>query len=142
MIPPEAGKSSTHVKSFKHEVRTPLNHMLGYSALLLDIAEDAHDLTAAREAEKINRYARDLVRSAELILQQIDSVFDNLSNSNLCSELTRDIEVFTRHLATDSTLQRRSIYENDLKRIQTAAFRLQGLLERTSFDAAQIDSNI
>src|ERR1051326_9245699 len=50
-----------NLRSLKHELRTPVNHILGYSELLLESAQDAGDETLMTQARGIHSNGRKLV---------------------------------------------------------------------------------
>src|SRR5215208_5155714 len=56
---------ATHVadlfRSLRHELRTPINHIIGYSELLLDEAEDLDHAAIVSDLVKIHRAGTDLL---------------------------------------------------------------------------------
>ena len=76
----QAGNSNdTDINEFgarvKHELRTHLNHIIGYSEILIEEAEESEKMTFAKEVEKIHLSSRHLLSHMDDILDfsQIES---------------------------------------------------------------------
>ena len=112
----------------KHELRTPINHIVGYSALLLEAAQDRGDTPLSQRAAEIQAVGSELNRVIERGLQ--------------CSEQTLRLEDIGAIRDTIVPLIRRvadltalpptpAVNDEglaDVRRIATAVERLQAML--------------
>ena len=69
---PVAHKSRSHVASLRHRLLTPLNHIVGYSEMLLEDAPQSGYSSAGQHLKRIRETARELTRliQTELVPRQ------------------------------------------------------------------------
>src|ERR1700760_2058627 len=61
-----------NTRSFKHELRTPINHIIGYGALLLDAGDETSDELLSSRAAKIHAIGIELSKAIEKTLLYSD----------------------------------------------------------------------
>lgn len=122
----------------RHELRTPVNAIIGYSELLLEIAEESGDLGSVADLQKINSAGRRL----------LDLIADVLAPSRIESEADMRIEDFeaeARHglrtpinsiigyadmLLEEAEARDREDSVPDLLKIRSAGERLMALIDQ------------
>ncbi|HET6934246.1 MAG TPA: histidine kinase dimerization/phospho-acceptor domain-containing protein [Candidatus Angelobacter sp.] len=112
-------------RKFKHELRTPVNHILGYSELLQETAEDAGDASTVTLARKIQSSGQTLARLME------KSLASNGSNGDQklqIGALRTSVLPLAQEILTISASSEQSSYADDLNRVHSAAERLIALL--------------
>ncbi|MBC8165422.1 MAG: hypothetical protein H7Y20_06075 [Bryobacteraceae bacterium] len=70
--------SSEEIRQFKHELRTPINHVLGYSELLLETAQDEGDAALLEQAAAIRDLGRSLAALIDRHLTEINGNTDTV----------------------------------------------------------------
>lgn len=75
----------------RHELRTPINAIIGYSEMLLDDAHEEGDAVAAADLERIVRCGRD-------ILAQVERILDA---ERVSDEQHRDLESYAEQIRID-----------------------------------------
>jgi CheY-like chemotaxis protein/class 3 adenylate cyclase len=75
----------------RHELRTPVNAMIGYSEMLLEDAEEAGDSEAAADLRRICTCSREILRQLETIL----------STERISTEQGRDLESYGMQIRAD-----------------------------------------
>ena len=117
------------VRNLKHELRTPVNHIVGYSALLLEAAQDAGNDALARQALEIQSIGGELHVIVESILLhaqrtlRVEDVADILyALGSLKARVEENLSQNAASTTDESCLK-------DLQRIRGAIQRLQSLLE-------------
>jgi len=117
-----------NLRSLKHELRTPVNHILGYSELLLESAQDAGDDTLMTQARGIHSNGRKLV---ELIDHNLAS--DEHMETARMGELWAGFHVILDQIMKASTPNSTShwlgSYTGDLEKIRRAATQLTEFLQ-------------
>lgn len=115
-------------RHLKHELRTPINHIIGYSALLVEAAQDNGDTAFAAQATDIQSIADELRRTVEKVLV---GSRDSLDQANIWGMRESVIPLIARiSMKLQPTAGSYGIesYEEDLHRIRGATERLQTLL--------------
>lgn len=124
-----AATSVDEVRNLKHELRTPVNHIVGYSALLLESAQDAGNDALTRRAHEIQSIGGELHMVVEGILihsqrtlrvENIAAILDALAPLNARVE---------ENLSQNAASTMDEPFLKDLQRIRGAIHRLQSLLE-------------
>jgi signal transduction histidine kinase len=114
-------------RTLKHELRTPINHIVGYSELLVDCADDVGRRGAATQARIIHARATALARLMESKLLTLVDGADQAYLSDLRdSILPRVEEIAAEALSSPAPLD--SSYTRDLARLRSAADTLAILL--------------
>ena len=133
----------------RHELKTPINGILGYSEMLLEDVDDEDRETMAPDLERIRKGGEQLLKlidttlDPEKIEQAVDIDLEAYSREirvklrNPISAVIGYSELLIEHAEEND----RSVYLDDLNRIRNAAFRLlelsQDLVEvATAHDAA------
>ena len=117
-----------NARSLKHDLRTPVNHILGYVSLIAETADDTGDESFSRQIEEIRILAneinkeieRALLASTSIGLQDIEAMRNSVSP--LITRLMNGLDVTSTPRMDDSSLA-------DFARIRSAAGRLQALLQ-------------
>lgn len=127
------GKREQLLATLRHDLRTPMNHIIGYSEMLIeDATELGHDYLI-RDLEKIHH-------AGERLLALIDDLFapHKLENSlqNGLLEARHEMRTFVNHIIGFSEMLQEEAdassaadFITDLGKIQTAAKRLLGLVD-------------
>ncbi len=127
--------------TLRHELRTPMNHIIGYSEMLIeDATELGHDYLL-RDLEKIHHIGQRL-------LALINDLFapHKLENSlrNGLPEARLEMRTFVNHIIGFSEMLQEEAdpssaadFITDLGKIQTAAKRLLDLIDGTTMESSQ-----
>jgi len=111
------------LRKFKHDLRTPVNHILGYSELLLEAASDAGDGRLADFAKCIHDNGKKLATLMEKNLPSSAAPSDMLSDA-----FRADIRAIAKQilgiLTDGSGMAGMNLYADDLGRIRDAANQL------------------
>ena len=114
------------LRNLKHDLRTPLNHILGYSELLLEAATDACDDRVLSKAENLQHAAQSLARAIEKALASSERSDEEKELARLRVGLRPRVEELLE-LAKPSETGLNS-YNEDLMKISQAAERLLDLV--------------
>ncbi len=116
-------------RKLKHELRTPVNHILGYSELLMESAADAGDGNIKSLAQQIQNNGQTLARVMEkgLIFTGIEEDDDEQLKALRTSLLPLVQQILAVSVPASDT-PGLIVYEDDLKKIHTAADRLIALI--------------
>ena len=117
-----------HLRKLKHELRTPVNHILGYSELLLETASDAADGTMTSLAKNIHASGQTIARLMEKSLLSSSNGIDEAQISALRNSLRPVVEQILQVSIPDSTSLAESPYADELGRIHRAANQLMLLI--------------
>jgi signal transduction histidine kinase len=123
-------RSVNETRNLKHELRTPVNHIVGYSALLLESAQDTGNDTLARQAVAIQTIGNELNRVIEGVLTRSQRTLraeDIIVIKDALAPLHTKIE---EGLTPDEISRMDESYLTDMQRIRNAIQRLLSLLER------------
>jgi len=118
-----------NLRKLKHEIRTPVNHILGYSELLMESATDAGDDRMAELAQDIHRRGQLLASTLEknLLVSSADT------DADLMIPLRDSVSPTIREIVTIAFLSPDSpgvsSYREDLGRIRDAATQLMLLIQ-------------
>jgi signal transduction histidine kinase len=116
-----------HLRELKHELRTPVNHILGYSELLLETADDFGDNTVAVLARSIRARGQLLARLLEAtLLSQTGEINDK--RNELRSRVGPVIQDILAVSGSPLEMPSLTSYGQDLERIRLAAYKLMALV--------------
>jgi signal transduction histidine kinase len=124
------GMNAENLRHFKHELRTPINHIIGYGELLAESAEDAGDSAIDELAKGIHASGQILSRLLESNLAAGE--MDEKQMEALCSSVRPIIEKILATLRVEPALRVARIYTQDIERIQQAASQFMSLVCRRS----------
>lgn len=116
------------LRKFKHELRTPVNHILGYSELLLETASDAADQGAADMARSIQSCGQTLARLVENNLLSLTSGAGQPQIAALREAVVPLVEQILRASTAQPAFSQAPAYSDDLARIRQAAKALLEML--------------
>jgi signal transduction histidine kinase len=116
-----------HLRELKHELRTPVNHILGYSELLLETADDFGDNTVAVLARTIRARGQLLARLLEAALRSQAGEMND-KRSELRSSVGPVIQDILAASCSPPEMAGLASYEKDLERIRLAAHKLMTLV--------------
>jgi signal transduction histidine kinase len=122
--------NAENLRYLKHELRTPVNHIIGYSELLVETAGDVGDNTIADLAKGIHASGQALSRLLERNLAAAATEMGERQMNTLRSSVRPVIEQILAVLRVNPSLLVADIYSQDLERIRQAANQLM-LLVRT-----------
>jgi signal transduction histidine kinase len=117
------------LRKLKHEIRTPVNHILGYSELIMESADDAGDAGMATLARDIHERGRQLASALEksLLLPAVETEGDWMAPlRESVMPIIKEI-VTIAFLNPDSPAE--SSYSEDVARIREAATQLMVLVQ-------------
>jgi signal transduction histidine kinase len=119
-----------HLRELKHELRTPVNHILGYSELLVEAADDFGDNNVAVLARSIRARGQLLAKLLESTLLSQGSEINNKRDElrNRVGPVIQDILAVS---CSPPEISGMASYEQDLERIRLAAHKLMTLVSRT-----------
>lgn len=129
----------SEVKSLKHELRTPVNHIIGYSELLRETAEDTTNDFLAEQASILHSLGSELNKVIERTLlfsdqnfgvQDIQAIKDAIGP--LAARIKEGLALCLASEQEDAPLA-------DLKRIQSAVDRLQAILDASLLPKSLIE---
>jgi signal transduction histidine kinase len=117
-----------NLRKLKHELRTPVNHILGYSDLLLETADDSGDFVIASLARDIHARGETLAKLLEKGLLSPSSDMDNAQMDGLRDAVRVVITQILETLSSHSTQPGLEGHSDDLGRIRRAADQLMALV--------------
>jgi signal transduction histidine kinase len=123
-----ANMNAEHLRHLKHELRTPVNHIIGYSELLLEAAGDEGDGSIADLAKGIHASGQALSRLLERNLVAAAAEMDERQMDALRSSVRPVIEQILAVLRANPHLLVADLYSQDLERIRQAATQLMLLV--------------
>jgi signal transduction histidine kinase len=118
-----------NARNLKHELRTPVNHIIGYSALLQESAQDAGDDLFALQVSEIHAIGTELNRVIERNLLFSEHSVQAENVTAIREAVTPLIRKIIQKLPSSSSVLADDSYMADIRRIQSALERLQSLLE-------------
>jgi len=126
------------LRKLKHELRTPVNHILGYSDLLLETADDCGDATAAGLARNVRASGQMLAKLLEKSLMSPTGEMDEAQMEALRESVRPTVRHILDTLTSHSpSLAAENSYSDDLDRIRRAANQLLALLGTDRIAAAK-----
>jgi|SRR5882724_7121625 len=128
--------NAEHLRKLKHELRTPVNHIVGYSELLFESADEASDVEVSVLAKSLQASGQLLARLLERTLLSPGNEIDEEQISALRDSLRPVIE----RIVKDSSSLVASVtaeYETDLARIRHAANQLMALVGEMKIASAE-----
>jgi putative two-component system response regulator len=117
----------------KHDLRTPMNHIIGFSEILMEEAEDYQEDLPQTFLEDMNK----IHTSGKQLLSFINDIFDPLKATGLGLAMIRhhlrchlnSIMGYSEILLEDSDTFHPEVFVPDLQKIHTASKRLLGLVD-------------
>jgi signal transduction histidine kinase len=128
--------SPDNFRNLKHELRTPVNHILGYSSLLLEAAHDAGDSAVAGIVHQVSTNAHVLMRMMEKNLVSPTGEMDEAQLDALRANVRPVVAQILEALPAASGAAEMGPYAEDVERIRSAANGLLVLLE-TAVDSVR-----
>jgi signal transduction histidine kinase len=123
------------LRRLKHELRTPVNHIMGYSDLLFETAGDLGDNATADLAKTIHDSGQKLAKLLEKNLVLPSGDFDATQMDVLRDSIRPMIKHILDTLSSHSTVANEEM--DDLDRIRRAADQLLVLVEGGRVPASQ-----
>jgi signal transduction histidine kinase len=109
------------VRTLKHELRTPINHIMGYSGLVIDEATDACDQLAISQATEIFNQGKTLFQFVEQGLLFSTGNVDPEQLEALKTSMLPLIKQITESCSPSLPWSNQESYASDLGRIREAA---------------------
>ena len=116
------------LRKLKHELRTPVNHIMGYSSLLLENADDFDDHITAELARSIHTSGEMLAKLLEKNLLSTSTEIDDAQMEALRESVRPVVKQILEILSSRSAPATVDVHANDLDRIRHAANKLLTLL--------------
>jgi signal transduction histidine kinase len=117
------------LRKLKHELRTPVNHILGYSELLLETADDTGDSNTASLARGIHARGQTLAKLLEKSLLSPSGDMDEAQMGALRDSIRPVLSEIMETLSSTTSMPERDSHTDDLDRIRRAANQLIILVE-------------
>jgi len=118
--------TAEHLRKIKHELRTPVNHIIGYSELLMETAADAGDHPVVVRARSIHANGHILAR---LIEKNLSSPPNEISQTEMNLLRSGILPVLDQLLAEPSDLVLHTVYAEDFAKIHRAANNLRTFVD-------------
>lgn len=131
--------NAQEIRTFKHELRTPINHIIGYSELLLESADDGGFESVARHAVALRSDGEIIARLIERHLSGWDGRWGCASDAEFRSRMDDALDRVLRNSAPDGELAAEP-WAQDLCRIRSAACRLAQLVDMFMAGALQLQA--
>jgi len=116
------------LRKLKHELRTPVNHILGYSDILLETADDSGQFTVVGLARNIQAVGEKLAKLLEKSLLSPSGEMDDAQMDALRDAIRPQIRQILEILSLQSMPSEVAAYSDDLGRIRRAADQLLALV--------------
>jgi signal transduction histidine kinase len=110
------------LRTFKHDLRTPINHIIGYSELLLEEASDAGDSVAVSRLSAIQREGHGLF---DLVERAVPASSEPWNDSH-----AQQLQLGSRPLIEKILALSASADDDLLQKIGQAAERFSALVEK------------
>jgi signal transduction histidine kinase len=118
--------STEEIRKFKHELRTPMNHIIGYSELLMETADDEGETSISQRAQAIHGYGRSL---ASIIDRQLAGMNDERTDISFALR-TSAMPVISAIIESASGRDHADpAWERDFARIEAATQRLINIID-------------
>jgi len=128
--------NAEHLRKLKHELRTPVNHIVGYSELLLESTDDEGNIELTGLAKSLHRNGQTLARLLERSLLAPGSEMSEEQLNAIRDSLRPVIETILE-TSISASFWDISEYAEDLSRIRTAATQLLSLIGELKSAAAE-----
>jgi light-regulated signal transduction histidine kinase (bacteriophytochrome) len=128
--------NAEHLRKLKHELRTPVNHIVGYSELLFESADEASDVEVSVLAKSLQANGQLLARLLERTLLSPGNEIDEEQISALRDSLRPVIERIVKD-SSSLVVSATAEYETDLARIRHAANQLMALMGEMKIASAE-----
>jgi signal transduction histidine kinase len=113
-----------HFRKLKHELRTPINHIIGYSELMKETAGDADDSTIVTLSEQVNQLGKSLARELERALMDISVESDDSKMQELRFSVLPIVREIVGVLTQSPARPDMALYGKDMERMKQAADQL------------------
>jgi signal transduction histidine kinase len=113
-----------HFRKLKHELRTPINHIIGYSELMKETAGDADDSTIVTLSEQVNQLGKSLARELERALMDISVESDDSKMQELRFGVLPIVREIVSVLTQPPARPNMALYGKDMERMKQAADQL------------------
>jgi signal transduction histidine kinase len=124
------------MRELKHQLRTPINHIIGYSELMIETAGDLGDTKVGEAFRVMQSSGQRLTRQIEQVLPADHAQVTEEDIVRLRASFGPILEqIISVPLVTSSS--NRSAYEQDLDRVHTAAESLLCFVKDGSFPGGQ-----
>lgn len=128
-------------KSLKHEFRTPVNHIIGYSALLREAAEDQGNELLGGFASDIQALGAELNRTADRTLLFTDHSLQTEDIHTIREAVAPLISRIEERLASCFKSAQEDSEIADLQRIKNAVARLGAILDEPLFHGSSMGTS-
>lgn len=128
-----------NARSLKHELRTPVNHIIGYSALLLETAEDTQNDTLARLVSEINDLGNQLSKLIERNLISSERTISPEDIRAIQEAISPVMGKIVENLAAGNASVDDDAEQADLQRISSAVDRLHSVLHASLVEEEQVE---
>jgi signal transduction histidine kinase len=126
---------NAELAALRHNLRTPINHILGYAEMLIEDASDSHAATALDALRHVHSAARGALSEVNLALGNRDAV-EREEVRALSEKVQPRVERIATSLDDLRAHAAREEWDADLHRIHTAALELQRLLSDSAGETA------
>jgi signal transduction histidine kinase len=123
--------NAEQLRKLKHELRTPVNHIVGYSELLFESADDAGDVEVTVLAKSLQASGQRLARLLERTLLSPGNEIDEEQIRALRDSLRPVVEEILKD-SSSQVASETADYRTDLARIRHAANQLMEEMKITS----------
>jgi len=127
------------LRELKHELRTPINHIIGYSELLIEAADDRGESSVAEAVRPIHTGGQKLTRYIEEILSPSNTEITDHDLERL-RERFRGVLSPIIHAPVLDAIAASAAYGADLARVRSAAASLFCFANNEGFPAASNDA--
>lgn len=116
------------LRRLKHELRTPVNHIVGYSDLLLEVAGESGDCATADLAKDIHESGQKLAKLLEKSLLSPAGQMDDAQIDALCDCISPTVKHILDTVSQHSIRAAVNSETDELDRIRRAADQLLALV--------------
>jgi signal transduction histidine kinase len=113
------------IRKFKHELRTPINHIIGYSELLMETASDEGEMLISQRAKTIHGYGQSL---ASIVDRQLAGLTEEQGDISAALRNSAMPVISAIIASANGRGQADPIWERDFERIEAATRRLASLI--------------
>jgi len=117
-----------NARKLKHELRTPVNHILGYSELLLESADEEGDSATANLARAVHEKGRSLATLLEKNLLSQSGDLGEAQMIALRENIRPVIQEILEKVSGDPAASRNGSHAEDFNKIRRAADQLMVLM--------------
>ena len=119
--------TAEEVRELKHELRTPINHIIGYSELLLESAVDAGEESVTERAKTLH----DAGRTLTLLVDTHFATFNEKTLAGAADKLRKEVTPVIAAIVENAKTQMNDgeVWRQDFSRISNAAQKIASVLE-------------